>query len=270
MKQILIYIAIFLAVVTAFCVGFFGENYLNQKEIEFLFDERYEEQILLAINDLENQQKNRIESDKLEEYIYCASNFAKNDELSTALHGLWNVLHTSRNGLYSNLDNTIVALKNADASAISKATLDIENIALELSNIEWGENQIYAVVFLGYSQGDAIKYDEYLEKYFDVENTHTQTFYDVSGDENYLFIPRYPEIPTIIYDYYFGEDDFETGVQLYEIVDTKHFVLKCNVSDIWSNVLITTQNGDEIFEYSPRISLEDGTFSEDEFVYSPK
>ncbi|MFI3227922.1 MAG: hypothetical protein R3Y09_11035 [Clostridia bacterium] len=135
---------------------------------------------------------------------------------------------------------------------------------LETSNIDWQGDELYAVLFLGYGL-EIYDYQEYIDVYFD-ENSQIQQAYQFDGDENYLVIPRYPEKATKIVKYELVGDDFETGDTIYEIKDKNHFVIKCNVSDLYPNIVIQTETDDELFEFSPRISLENGEIVEDERI----
>lgn len=83
------------------------------------------------------------------------------------------------------------------------------------------------------------------------------------GYERYLIVPC-EGVNASVYAYDFdweGGSGYTRGELLAEF-DGEPFTLCCNYSDIFTNTLIvfTTENG-EVFEYSPSISLKDGTLA---------
>lgn len=83
------------------------------------------------------------------------------------------------------------------------------------------------------------------------------------GYERYLIVPC-EGVTARVYDYVFdwkGDGGYTRGELLADF-NGEPFTLCCNYSDIITNTLIifTTENG-EVFEYSPSISLKDGTLA---------
>lgn len=137
----------------------------------------------------------------------------------------------------------------------SENTVDKSEISTQ---INWQEGQILAVAFLGYST-DNINYNEYLFNYFDENEIENTKYYNIEGDENYLIIPRYSQLPIKIYEYILTDTGFGLGEPIYEISNQKHFAIKCNVSDLFSNIVIEVDYGNDKYQFSPRISLENGS-----------
>lgn len=133
-----------------------------------------------------------------------------------------------------------------------------ENI--EQANISWQENVFFAVSFLGYSDSDTFSTDGILEKYF--TTPQLENIYSFDGDEIYLIIPKNIDEKIYIYEELIVDDNFKRGELLTEIQGENHFFIKCNVSDLFSNISIETNNDGIIFNFAPRISLENGKLAE--------
>lgn len=129
---------------------------------------------------------------------------------------------------------------------------------IELSTlISWEENQNYAVFFLNY--------DMYQENYLE-EATHvlealglqnvTEDIpcYLYEGTEYYLIIPRNTQLPTSIFQCIFEEVDFVKGELLAQIENEPYFIVQCNVSDLFPNIMLYQEE----YSFSPSISLRDG------------
>lgn len=117
-----------------------------------------------------------------------------------------------------------------------------------------------AAALLGY----APVYDEAAarELYPFLSDVPAGNYIDAGGDELYLIVPCQDIAATV----YATEIDWElydyTRGRLLGIVEGEPFLLRCNVSDIFTNSLIvlSTANG-EVFAFSPSISLKDGTLA---------
>lgn len=119
------------------------------------------------------------------------------------------------------------------------------------NNIPFADNQLYAVAYLGYITIEDMGY--YLENFLDEEEL---TNYYFSGDEFYLIIPRYENMEVHLY-----RNDLATmGKTLEQECEAgKPFIVQCNVSDIFPDVTVElTYNGEKV-EFSPYISLKDGS-----------
>ena len=99
-----------------------------------------------------------------------------------------------------------------------------------------------------------------MERYPFLADVPADNYIDAGGYELYLIVPRQDIAATV----YAADLDWENynyiRGRLLGIVEGEPFLLCCNFSDIVSNSLIvlSTANG-EALEFSPSISLKDGT-----------
>ena len=116
--------------------------------------------------------------------------------------------------------------------------------------IAFGEGQSYAVAWLGYGEA---KDRAYFEEAYDLDDVPVHY---VSGGEYYLIIPRYEDTLVQLY-----RNDMATSRKtlFYEEPDGGAFILCCNVSDIFPDVTVSLTHGGETVEFSPYISLKDGS-----------
>ena len=142
---------------------------------------------------------------------------------------------------------TQVSIESPEISEIREN----QNNTSKKGNIPFTENQWYAVAYLGYGCIENIDY--YLENYLDDDNTPTYFF---SGGEYYLIIPRYEDMKVRLY-----RNDLETmGKSLVQECDEgKPFIVQCNISDIFPDVTVELAYQGETVEFSPYISLKDGS-----------
>jgi len=126
-----------------------------------------------------------------------------------------------------------------------------QNIKSKRDNIPFADNQLYAVAYLGYVTIEDMDY--YLENYLDEEDIPNYYF---SGGEYYLIIPRYEDMEVRLYrnDIVTMEKNLE-----YECELGKPFIVQCNISDIFPDVTVELTYREEIVEFSPYISLKDGS-----------
>lgn len=123
--------------------------------------------------------------------------------------------------------------------------------ASKQDNIPFTDGQFYAAAYLGYQQPDDLSY--YVEQYLDSDQI--PILYLSDGDY-YLVIPRYTGMKLAVY-----RNDLETlePILLYEDPNCWAFLLQCNASDIFADATIRLTYGDETAEFSPFISLKDGS-----------
>ena len=121
----------------------------------------------------------------------------------------------------------------------------------EQSAIPFTEDQYYAAAYLGYQQIDDLTF--YLEEYLNGEQLPVHY---LSNGDYYLVIPRYPGMQLTLY-----RNDIETlqPTLIYEDPDCRPFILQCNVSDIFADATIRLTYEGETVEFSPFISLKDGS-----------
>jgi len=129
-----------------------------------------------------------------------------------------------------------------------------DNSDSEISKIEsipFLKNQLYAVAYLGYGEVNEVSF--YVQNYLDSENI---PIHYLSQGEYYLVIPRYSNMTVSLY-----KNDMQTmdSSLLFEEKECRPFIIQCNVSDIFSDATICLTYSGETVEFSPFISLKDGT-----------
>jgi len=117
--------------------------------------------------------------------------------------------------------------------------------------IPFREGQLYAAAYLGYGEMEDLSH--YTQAYLEGQEPPV---YHLSEGEYYLIIPRYEDTELRLY-----RSDVETmGRELVcEDPDCRPFIVQCNVSDIFADAVISLTHGEETVEFSPYISLEDGS-----------
>ena len=118
-------------------------------------------------------------------------------------------------------------------------------------DIPFAEGQYYAVAYLGYQQINDLDY--YVEHYLDSDQLPTHY---LSAGDYYLIIPRYSGMELALY-----RNDLDTSqpILIYEEPDCRPFILQCNASDIFADATIRLTYQDTEAEFSPFISLKDGS-----------
>lgn len=118
-------------------------------------------------------------------------------------------------------------------------------------SIPFGEGQMYAVAYLGYQTTGDLNY--YVDRYLDSDQMPT---YRVSDGDCYLVIPRYDGMNVSLY-----VNDMETlgRTPQFENQNSGPFIVQCNVSDIFPDITVRMEYGGEAVEFSPFISLRDGS-----------
>ncbi len=117
--------------------------------------------------------------------------------------------------------------------------------------IPFEEGQYYAVAHLGYQE--IVDWEQYVQKYLD--STEVPTHY-ISGGDYYLIIPRYDGMALTLL-----KNDMETMEShvIYEEANCRPFIVQCNISDIFPDVTIQLHYEGKTAEFSPFISLKDGS-----------
>lgn len=123
--------------------------------------------------------------------------------------------------------------------------------ASKLDAIPFEEGQLYGVAYLGYEEIEDLSF--YAERYLDDENP---PIHFLSEGEYYLVIPRYADMEMRLY-----RNDVETQQRtlVYEDTKSRPFLVQCNVSDIFPDATICLTWQGEAVEFSPYISLMDGS-----------
>ena len=132
--------------------------------------------------------------------------------------------------------------------------------ASKVDDIPFDKNELYGIIHLGYQEMNDLEY--YAEKYID--NDAELSFFYLSDGDYYLVIPRYPDMALVLF-----QNDAETDESkiIYEVRNSKPFVIQCNVSDIYPDATIQFSYQKTTAEFSPFISLEDGSLDVGEYGF---
>lgn len=152
---------------------------------------------------------------------------------------------TQPNSSISTPDSTT----STDASDSSNQSSQPE--ASKQDAIPFTDGQSYAVVHLGYQQIEDLDY--YVQQYLDSEDI---PIHYLSSGDYYLVIPRYSGMELSLY-----KNDLETSepALFYHNPSCEPFIIQCNVSDIFPDATIQLIYQGTTVEFSPFISLKDGS-----------
>ncbi len=132
---------------------------------------------------------------------------------------------------------------------IQKAFFD-----LDVAKLPFVKNQLYAVAYLGYTENSEVPdYSAYSVRYLEGQ---TVPVHRVSGGEWYLVIPRCENMELKLYKNNIEE---QTPLLMFESKVAQPFIVCCNISDIFPDALIELRSEDGTAEFSPYISLKDGS-----------
>lgn len=118
-------------------------------------------------------------------------------------------------------------------------------------DIPFEEGQLYAVAYLGYVEMEDTAF--YQETYLNGEKLPVHY---ISEGEYYLIVPRYEGMTV---ELYWNNIVSAGGKLFYKESDFRPFIVQCNVSDIFSDLTVRVTYQSESVEFSPRISLVDGS-----------
>ena len=118
-------------------------------------------------------------------------------------------------------------------------------------NIPFAEGQAYAVAHLGYLEIENL--DFYTQRYLDSEDLPVHYF---SAGDYYLVIPRYEGTDLAMYR---NDINTSSSTLVYEEPNCRPFIIQCNVSDIFPDATIRLTSEEGTVEFSPFISLKDGS-----------
>jgi len=135
------------------------------------------------------------------------------------------------------LDKTGMVYNDADYRSIYANVFDFDN---------YDGQPMFAVAFLGY--GDRMDFrHEYVEGIFkDLGDAAIEQVghIDYEGDEWYLIVPRYMEDVDIT--------NLDTG-EVHTVYNGEAFTVKCNLSDLHSNIEISTEQNLSGHKFSPQM-----------------
>lgn len=133
------------------------------------------------------------------------------------------------------------------------------------------EEKLLGAAFLGYDQDfkESEEWKKYLEVYPGLESVFEQHYVEYAGSELYAIIPPEKGWKLSIHEFTYNEDLItgEEGKCLYESEEGEPVILRCNVSEIISNVRVTLSSGDKKEEWMPAISLRDSSLITQPWMY---
>lgn len=264
MSKLITLLCSFISAIIAFCIGVLYTNNVCYEENLNSASEKFTTQIKLAVQCLDST---TVDINQLASHIYTARLFSQDSQIESALNELWYSILENESTLDYHSSSIAGAISSLNYMKILECAENLDKNDLDIANIDWQDGQYFAVAFLGYSDKTQ-EYGQYIDEYFSDNHKQSEKVYSVDGDENYLIIPRYPDSKTKIFEYGYGENGFEVGEVTYEFSGNKHFTLKCNVSDLFSNVLIQAEYDGVIYNFSPRISLENGELAQLGGIYN--
>ena len=118
-------------------------------------------------------------------------------------------------------------------------------------NIPFAKGQAYAVAHLGYLKIENL--DFYTQRYLDSEDLPVHYF---SAGDYYLVIPRYEGTDLALYR---NDINTSSSTLVYEEPNCRPFIIQCNVSDIFPDATIRLTSEEGTVEFSPFISMKDGS-----------
>ena len=144
-----------------------------------------------------------------------------------------------------------IALILALLCAVALVACGNESGGKMYEKIPFEEGQLYAVAYLGYEEMTDGAY--FVDTYLKGEKPPVHY---VSGGEYYLIIPRYEGMKLELS----RNSILSIGETLfYEETDFRPFIVQCNISDIFPDVNIRITYNSESVDFSPYISLKDGS-----------
>lgn len=138
------------------------------------------------------------------------------------------------------LDGPKMVYKDSDYRTIYANDLDFD---------KYDGQPYFAVAFLGYGNKMDFR-NTYVKKLFEslgnfaIEQVE---HIDYEGDEWYLIVPRYKDAVDIT--------NLETD-EVHRIYQGEAFTVKCNLSDLHSNIEISTEDSGSGHKFSPKISKD--------------
>lgn len=135
------------------------------------------------------------------------------------------------------LDDSDVVYKDSDYRTLYANVFDFDSLDTQ---------PMFAVAFLGYGNRMDFRHTYVEEIFRDLGDFAIEQVghIDYEGDEWYLIVPRYKEDVDIT--------NLETG-EVHTIYNGEAFTVKCNLSDLHSNIEISTEQNLSGHKFSPQI-----------------
>ncbi|MGN0548587.1 MAG: hypothetical protein ACI4IM_03230 [Acutalibacteraceae bacterium] len=163
-------------------------------------------------------------------------------------------------------------------SQLQRATMANDSSLSQLRNTVEAEDCKVGVAFIGYlnehlTKGeilDFIKESACGKKYDFLCETSAQNIVDAYGYELFTIVPKSEKGTVTIYEAEMTEDgeyrDLRDRV-LYKGKPGEPVILKCNISEVYSNVLVVSVENNEITEFRPILSMRDGRLASAQGCY---
>lgn len=161
---------------------------------------------------------------------------------------------------------------------LQRATTANDSSLSQLRNKVETEDCKVGVAFIGYlnehlTKGeilDFVKESACGKKYDFLCETSAQNIVDAYGYELFAIVPKSEKGTVTIYEAEMTEDgeykDLRDRV-LYKGKPGEPVILKCNISEVYSNVLVVSVENNEITEFRPSLSMRDGRFASAQGCY---
>ncbi len=163
---------------------------------------------------------------------------------------------TNKTNMTESFDNIADAAMEAQSESLqqneNEESAEVEDELQNSENVETIE-EVYGIVFLGYENGEAIS-----EPYAYINDEQFKKMESVmhEGDEYYLIVPKNANTFIEIFD---TDEQGNVGSWLYRssVEQAVPVLLRCNVSDVYTNTSVRIQSGDTVVSFSPMVSLVD-------------
>ena len=125
-------------------------------------------------------------------------------------------------------------------------------------------DEFLGIAFLGYfdkSYEDLSTYLTTIEAEDFIKDIRKEQYIALDGDELYCIVTKSDTATITIHEWLLDEQEeftFKKGKQLYQSNDGKPILLKGNLGDLFPNILVTIEQGNEKLEYHPSIDLMTG------------
>ncbi len=167
------------------------------------------------------------------------------------------------------------ATEAAEPSEETEPTTQEEEVLEPMQQELFDSDALCAVAYLGVCEGNLIDVMAYFEQSGLSEilpcltELTSDVFLEAAGTELYLVIPR-QDVSLTVYEQSLDDEsaDLTWDKSLYVSFTPEPLLLRCNVSDIIPNIgLFMEQTGAEGVQYSPCLSLEDGSLCAHDRIY---
>ncbi len=152
----------------------------------------------------------------------------------------------------------------ADNKDLSKSEQSLQNLQKNLRR----SRMPMAAAYLGYADDNSpfrdqvrtlLKNGKYEEQYSFLADVQKENYISYNGEEVYAIVPQSTQYAMKVESFDWDENaNAMVRDTLYISQKAAPVILKCNLSELSYNVVITLTKGTETFSYSPSLSLMDG------------